>query len=72
MDQLLKKIFRKKTPWYNRIFRKKYNVLNKVVMLIHNKKLSVSPLTTHIPLKNVSSNITKKRLLIMFNKFANF
>ena len=31
-------------------------------MLIYNDKLSVSPLTTHIPLKQVSKNITKKKL----------
>tara|TARA_B100000035_G_C21031522_1_gene568788 strand:+ start:1790 stop:2752 length:963 start_codon:yes stop_codon:yes gene_type:complete len=29
-------------------------------MLIYNKKLSVCPLTTHLPLKHVSKNITKK------------
>ncbi len=29
-------------------------------MLIYNKKLSVCPLTTHLPLKQVSKNITKK------------
>jgi len=42
---------------------KKYNVTNKVVMLIHNQKLSVSPLTTHIPLKYVSKNISKKKII---------
>ena len=29
-------------------------------MLIYNKKLSVCPVTTHLPLKQVSRNITKK------------
>ena len=29
------------------------------VMLIFNNKLSVSPLTTHIPLKNVNKKLTK-------------
>ena len=33
------------------------------VMLIYNDKLSVSPLTTHLPLKHVAKNITKKKLL---------
>ncbi len=33
------------------------------VMLIHNKKLSVSPLTTHLPLKNVNKFITKKKII---------
>ena len=32
----------------------------KVGMLIYNKRLSVSPLTTHLPLKFVSKKITKK------------
>ena len=35
---------------------------NKVVMLIHNKKLSVSPITTHLALKNVSKHISKKKI----------
>ena len=36
---------------------------NKVAMLIYNKKLSVSPLTTHLPLKLVSKTITKKKIV---------
>ena len=32
------------------------------VMLIYNEKLSVVPLTTHIPLKNVAKFIEKKKL----------
>ena len=31
------------------------------VMLIYNKKLSVSPLTTHVPIKSVSKLIKKKK-----------
>jgi len=33
------------------------------VMLIFNEKLAVSPITTHIPLKNVVKNITKKKII---------
>jgi 4-hydroxythreonine-4-phosphate dehydrogenase len=33
------------------------------VMLIYNEKLSVSPLTTHLPLKHVAKNITKKKII---------
>ena len=41
----------------------KKTVKNKnVVMLIFNKKLSVSPITTHLPLKNVNKCITKKKI----------
>ena len=35
---------------------------NEVAMLIFNKKLAVSPITTHIPLKSVSKNITTKKI----------
>ena len=33
------------------------------VMLIYNKKLSVCPITTHLPLKFVAKNITKKKII---------
>ena len=36
---------------------------NKVAMLIYNKKLSVSPLTTHLPLKLVPKMITKQKII---------
>ncbi len=39
----------------------KFNVENNVVMLIYNKSLSVSPLTTHISLKDVPKIISKKK-----------
>ena len=41
-------------------------------MLIYNKKLSVSPITTHIRVKNISKNISKKLIvnkLLTINKF---
>jgi len=41
----------------------KINKNNKVAMLIYNKKLSVSPVTTHIPLKKVHKHITKKKII---------
>ena len=39
---------------------KKSNILGKEAMIIFNKKLSVCPITTHIKLKDVSKNLTKK------------
>ena len=42
-------------------FKTKSN--GKAVMLIYNKKLSVSPLTTHLPLKNVHKYINKKKII---------
>ena len=41
---------------------KKTNKKN-VAMLIYHKKLSVSPLTTHLALKNVHKNISKKKII---------
>ncbi len=35
----------------------------KNVMLIYNKKLAVSPITTHLPLKYVAKEITKKKII---------
>ena len=50
----------------------KERVLGREVMLLYNKQLSVSPITTHIKLKKVSRNISKKKIvdkLITINKF---
>ena len=41
----------------------KTNNLNEVVMLIYNRKLSISPLTTHLALKDVYKNISKTKLI---------
>ena len=49
----------------------KFN-LKKTGMLIYNKNLSVCPITTHLPLKAVSKNITKKLIIekiILINNF---
>ena len=46
------------------------------VMLIFNKSLSVSPLTTHIPISNVANKVKKtdivKKILIIKNFYKNF
>ena len=44
----------------------------KIGMLIYNKKLSVSPLTTHLPLKLVSKKITKKLISNQIKIINNF
>ena len=41
----------------------KTNRKNKIAMLIYNKKLSVSPLTTHLPLKKVHKNLSKDKII---------
>jgi len=42
------------------------------VMLIYNDKLSVSPLTTHLPLKLVAKNITKKKIINNISQIRRF
>ena len=67
-----KKYFlRKKYPGITEYVGKKTNS-KETVMLIYNKNLSVSPLTTHIPLKNVVKFIKKKRIINHVNKIDNF
>ena len=41
----------------------KTNKKNEVSMLIYNKKLSVSPITTHLPLKKVHRYLSKKKII---------
>ena len=41
----------------------KTNQKNKVTMLIYNKKLSVSPITTHLPLKKVHKYLSKNSII---------
>ena len=53
-----------KTLGITEYLAKKTNKDHEVVMLIHNKNLSVSPLTTHLALKDVSRKISKKKLQI--------
>jgi 4-hydroxythreonine-4-phosphate dehydrogenase len=53
-----------KTPGITEYLGKKTNKDHEVVMLIHNKNLSVSPLTTHLALKDVPRKISKKKLQI--------
>ena len=42
------------------------------VMLIYNDKLSVSPITTHLPLKHVTKNISKKKIIKNVRQIKNF
>jgi 4-hydroxythreonine-4-phosphate dehydrogenase len=51
-----------KTLGITEYLAKKTKKNNEVVMLIFNNKLSVSPITTHLALKNVHKNISKKKI----------
>ena len=65
-------LFKKKFPGVTEYLAKKNNVKNNVTMLIYNKNFSVSPITTHIPLKNVSKLITKKKIIANVNRINHF
>ena len=45
---------------------------NRVSMLIYNKKLSVCPITTHLPLKQVHKYISKKKIINQVKLIKNF
>ena len=67
-----KKIFNNKYLGVTEYLSKKNKCKNKEVMLIHGQKLSVTPLTTHIEIKKVTSKITFnliKTKIITLNKF---
>jgi len=67
-----KKIFDNKYLGVTEYLSKKNKSKNKEVMMIHNKKLSVVPLTTHIEIKNVTKKINLdliKSKIITLNKF---
>ena len=51
---------------------KKTKKTNEVVMLIFNEKLSVSPLTTHLALKDVHKHISKKKIYTHIDLITDF
>ncbi len=53
----------KKYKGMTEYFASKTKKINKEVMLIYGKNLSVSPVTTHLPLKDVTRNITQKKII---------
>jgi len=67
-----KKIFNNKYLGVTEYLSKKNMCKGKEVMLIHNKKLSVVPLTTHIDIKNVTNKIKFdliQKKIVTLNKF---
>ena len=67
-----KEVFKNKSFGVTEFLAKKLGVLGKETMLIYNKNLSVSPITTHIKIKTVARQISKKKIidkLITINKF---
>ena len=69
---VVKKTFlQKKYLGITEYISKKFNILNNA-MLIYNKNFSVCPLTTHLPLKSVTSKITKKNIFDKTELINNF
>jgi len=65
-------LFKNKHRGITEFLSKKMGKYEKETMLIYNKKLSVSPLTTHIRLKDVSRKIKKSKILNNVNLIYNF
>ena len=66
-SKTLKKKYLGITEYVAKNFKQK-----KFAMLIYNKKLSVCPLTTHLPLKQVPKNVTKKLISEKIDLIDNF
>ena len=56
-------LFKNKYYGITEFLAKKAGIKGGGVMLIYNKKLSVSPLTTHIPINQVSNQINKSKIV---------
>ena len=65
-------LFTNKNQGVTEFLSKKIGIKGNEVMLIYNKKLSVSPITTHIPVKQISSKINKKILIKKVKTINNF
>jgi 4-hydroxythreonine-4-phosphate dehydrogenase len=67
-----KNFLKKKFLGITEYLANKTNTKNKVSMLIYNKKLSVCPITTHLPLKKVYKNVTKKNIIYQIKLITDF
>jgi len=65
-------LFKNKSQGITEFISKKTKVKGNEVMLIFNKKLAVSPITTHIPLNKVSESLSKNRIINNINTINNF
>ncbi|MDC0450140.1 4-hydroxythreonine-4-phosphate dehydrogenase PdxA [Pelagibacteraceae bacterium] len=67
-----KKIFNNRYLGVTEYLSEKNMCKNKEVMLIHNKKLSVVPLTTHIEIKDVTKRVTFNSIITKIITLNNF
>jgi len=65
-------LFGKKHQGITEFLSRKENKKNNEVMLLYNKNLSVSPMTTHIPLKKVSKEMDTKKIVKKVKTINNF
>ena len=65
-------LFKNKYQGVTEFLSKKLNKKNNEVMLIYNKKLSVSPITTHIPINQVSKKINQYKIVKKVKIINNF
>ena len=65
-------LFKNKYQGITEFLSKKASVEDNEVMLIYNKSLSVSPMTTHIPLKNVHKKITTSMIVYKIKTINQF
>ena len=65
-------LFKKKHQGVTEFLSKRSGISGNEVMLIYNKKMSVSPITTHIALKQVSSNIRSSVIIKKVKIINNF
>ena len=65
-------LFKNKHQGITEFLSKKIGVKDDEVMLLHNKSLSVSPITTHIPLRLVSKKISQYKIVKNVKTINNF
>ena len=72
MDQFQKNFLKNKFRGITEFLSSKFKIKDKFVMLIFNKKISVCPITTHLPVSKISKEISKKKIIsksILINNF---
>ena len=68
-----KKFFLKKEyPGMTEYFAAKTKKTNQEIMLIYNRNLAVSPITTHLPLKKIFKKISKEKIIFQVRKINEF
>ena len=65
-------LFKNKQQGITEFLAKKEDLKDNEVMLIFNRKLSVSPLTTHIPFSQINKKITKSKIIRKVKVINNF